>query len=101
MEHAEVLGRDEGGRATARAGRLPLGRGVPKWSVACWAVREGGSCAAQDQLLGLGVADDNGIVMAAREALSISSVPRLALPIERPVREAEEHSQNNLATVAR
>jgi hypothetical protein len=84
MEHAEVLGRDEGGRATAGAGRLPLGRGVAKGTVACWAVGEGGCCAAQDQLLGLRVADDNGIVMAARETLSISTVPCLVLPIERP-----------------
>jgi hypothetical protein len=46
---------------------LAVWRGTSKWAVACRTVGERRRCATQNQLLGLGVANNDGIVMAAGE----------------------------------
>ena len=65
LQHAKVFGAYER-RGTVRRG-LAFGRRASKGSMACWAFGEGGARvrAAEDELLGLGVADDDCIIVTA------------------------------------
>jgi hypothetical protein len=45
---------------------ISVGRRAPKGSVTGGTIVEGRACAAEDQLLGLGVSNDDGIVVTAR-----------------------------------
>jgi len=66
MEHTKIFGADKSGRPQRSMRRaLSFWRRASKWPMAGGAIGEGGCCATEDELLSLGITDDNGIVMTA------------------------------------
>jgi hypothetical protein len=68
MKHTKVFRAYEGSRSRRCAVRrgISVGRRAPKGSVTGGTFVEGRACATEDQLLGLGVSNDDGIVVTAR-----------------------------------
>lgn len=60
---------------------LTFGRGAAEGPMACWAIGEGEvwGCTAKDELLGLGVADDDSIIVTSVDGwLAVVPCPNVA-----------------------